>query len=271
MVFLSHVAGKYALADTGTLGVPIFFLLSSFLITELLQREKRSTGTVHIASFYIRRILRIWPLYFAALLFGFLFVLPVASRYHLSVRELLYYLFFMGNWWTAFHGYLPGGLGPLWSITVEEQFYLFWPLMVRRMGRRGILTLSMAMWIMSQIAIVGIYHLTKPPFILVWTNTLDNLQYFALGAGLSAFLNGRIPSFRPATRFALGLASLGIFAACGPLLFEHAPVSGIRAMLGLSLAGLGATFSPLVVLLGCSRRACVFPAEFLSSYRTAAA
>lgn len=108
MVFVTHVAGFSVFLYAGFFGVPIFFVLSAFLITELLQREKQQVGKISIYNFYIRRILRIWPLYFAALAFGFLFVLPVASRYNLSVKELLFYLFFIGNWWTAFHFYLPG-------------------------------------------------------------------------------------------------------------------------------------------------------------------
>ena len=76
MVFLSHAVGQYRLADVGILGVPVFFMLSAFLITELLLQEKQKTGTVHVSSFYIRRILRIWPLYFAALALGSLFVWP---------------------------------------------------------------------------------------------------------------------------------------------------------------------------------------------------
>src|SRR5579859_3569851 len=55
----------YRIGSVGAFGVPVFFLLSAFLITELLVRERVSTGRVHIRSFYARRILRIWPLYFA--------------------------------------------------------------------------------------------------------------------------------------------------------------------------------------------------------------
>jgi len=57
-----------AIRYTGSLGVPIFFLLSAYLITELLLREREFTGTVHIRAFYLRRILRIWPIYFLVLL-----------------------------------------------------------------------------------------------------------------------------------------------------------------------------------------------------------
>ncbi|MGC8548675.1 MAG: acyltransferase family protein [Acidobacteriaceae bacterium] len=52
--------------------MPVFFLLSAFLLTELLFREKENTGRVHVGSFYIRRVLRIWPLYFAALGIGWI-------------------------------------------------------------------------------------------------------------------------------------------------------------------------------------------------------
>ena len=55
----------YNISLLGNFGVPVFFLLSAFLITELLMREENQLGTIHIRSFYMRRILRIWPLYFA--------------------------------------------------------------------------------------------------------------------------------------------------------------------------------------------------------------
>jgi peptidoglycan/LPS O-acetylase OafA/YrhL len=73
-VFLFHSCRTFsansvsvALYDPLSFGLPVFFLLSSYLITQLLVKERATTGTVHIKAFYIRRILRIWPLYFSFL------------------------------------------------------------------------------------------------------------------------------------------------------------------------------------------------------------
>jgi peptidoglycan/LPS O-acetylase OafA/YrhL len=61
-----HDPWLFRIGNVGPFGVPVFFLLSAFLITELLLRERERTGRIHIKAFYIRRILRIWPLYFVA-------------------------------------------------------------------------------------------------------------------------------------------------------------------------------------------------------------
>ncbi len=241
MVFLYHTDNAQFWARWGILGVPVFFLLSAFLITELLLREKDTTGTVHVRSFYVRRMLRIWPLYFAALLFGFLFIAPVAHQYHVSWVDLVCYLLLVGNWRTPFNGFLPGGLGPLWSICVEEQFYLLWPLLARKVGRRGILYAAGLMWLTSQISIVALRLHWHLPFVAIWTNTFTNLQYFALGAAFSVLLRGRTPGFSPWTRAGLGMAALGLFLCSGVLIFgNHGSAVGYL-LSGLLLAGIAAS------------------------------
>lgn len=114
----------------GTLGVNFFFVLSGFLITYLLLEEEKSAGKINIRNFYIRRILRIWPLYYAVVFIGYVLFPYVQSFFGNEIEEsnLIYYLFFISN-------YKPepaesAVLGILWSIAVEEQFYLIWPLIV---------------------------------------------------------------------------------------------------------------------------------------------
>ena len=105
----------------GGIGVTIFFVLSGFLITYLLFKEHSSKGKIHVTSFYFRRILRIWPLYFVVLLFG-IFVYPA----HVDNTGILLSVFFLPN--IAFMlEKLPGLIDPIWSLGVEEQFYLFHP------------------------------------------------------------------------------------------------------------------------------------------------
>ncbi len=111
----------------GSTGVTIFFVLSGFLITYLLFKEHSSKGKIHISSFYFRRILRIWPLYFIVLLFG-VFVYPA----HVDTTGVALSVFFLPN--IAFMlEKLPGLIDPIWSLGVEEQFYLFHP-HIFRMG-----------------------------------------------------------------------------------------------------------------------------------------
>ena len=117
---------KFWLYDVGGYGVTIFFALSGFLITSLLIIEKEQTGTISIKQFYVRRILRIWPIYYLYILLvvicGYLFL----NAYYFEPK-FLYYLFFAAN--VPYFGHFDTlrGLGHLWSIGVEEQFYLFWP------------------------------------------------------------------------------------------------------------------------------------------------
>jgi len=121
----------------GASGVTIFFVLSGFLITFLLISEKQEGG-VHIKNFYIRRILRIWPLYYLVLLVGF-FIVP-----HLGFLDVPNYTTDMQEYGTRFilfftlfanvaYVYLPtvAYSNILWSVAVEEQFYLFWPHIVK--------------------------------------------------------------------------------------------------------------------------------------------
>lgn len=119
-----------ALSGNGIFGVNFFFVLSGFLITYLLLHEEHKFGRVHKRAFYIRRILRIWPLYYLVVFIGFV-LFPIGKillgEPTVETANIWYYLFFINNYddppSTAV-------LGVLWSIAVEEQFYLFWPLLI---------------------------------------------------------------------------------------------------------------------------------------------
>src|ERR1700730_331546 len=115
-------------------GVDLFFALSAYLLTELMLREKEETGHVNLAAFYARRGLRIWPLYYVYLTLVFVASLkwPSPSMSPAHFAQL-----------ATFTGDLPGGspslvLCSLWSISLEEQFYLVWPLIVRHLSRRAV-------------------------------------------------------------------------------------------------------------------------------------
>src|SRR5258707_11587748 len=133
----------YSIYTAGAFGVPLFFLLSSFLIVELLLRERAQTGTIHIKAFYIRRMLRIWPLYLAAF-----FGLAALGHYMPDVGPKTYhswlaFLLFAGNWYILRYGWIAGPIDPLWSIAVEEQFYIAIPLLARFGGRRILALVSL--------------------------------------------------------------------------------------------------------------------------------
>lgn len=105
-------------------GVTLFFVISGFLITYLLLNEQEKSQTISIGKFYMRRILRIWPIYFLYLIVA----LTVTGSWH--EEGLWYYLVFVANIpFIMSVGIIP--IAHYWSISVEEQYYLFWPWLVK--------------------------------------------------------------------------------------------------------------------------------------------
>lgn len=159
-----------ALFFRGAPAVAFFFALSGFLITYLLLEERRRTGDIDVRSFYLRRVCRIWPLYFAVVFFGLFFynaLLPALGidyrvEYSLPLAVLLY-TFFLPNLMNTL--YTVGGiLNPSWSIGVEEQFYLFWAPAMKRVRERvpalcwTVLAVSTAVYCLSVFGVFGDYE-----------------------------------------------------------------------------------------------------------------
>ena len=112
------------------LAIDVFFILSSFLLTYLALSEYKKRGNFSFKNYFTRRILRIWPLYFFILLLAFLVFPFIANRFgtSLTLPNSLYYIFFIANFYTIDHVFF---LKFLWTISVEEQFYLFWGFCLR--------------------------------------------------------------------------------------------------------------------------------------------
>lgn len=120
------------LFQNGEIGVNFFFVLSGFLITYLLIQEKQLSGQIHVINFYIRRILRIWPLFYLVVLFG-LVVYPqlkaVLGGEQFQIAHPWTYFVFANNFDFLYNG-APAMISILWSVAIEEQFYLCWPLIL---------------------------------------------------------------------------------------------------------------------------------------------
>lgn len=137
---LSSVFSIYLL-QMGKMGVNLFFVLSGFLISYLLFAEIKQTNTISLKKFYIRRALRIWPLYFA---YGLLLIFATPLFFKIlginiapiNAREIItdvaFLLFFAVNFQLTFFGYNKSIVEIIWSVCVEEQFYLFWPLILKK-------------------------------------------------------------------------------------------------------------------------------------------
>ncbi len=169
-----------SLAQCCDFGVCLFFFLSSFLITRLLLIERDSTGTIEIRDFYLRRTLRIWPLYFFFLALAVLISLWIPS-FHGGWGRVFASVFFVANWPIVFHAWAGTPIEPLWSVSVEEQFYLIWPSFAR-LGRNGVIGISL---ILTLIPIGTLIHLGHRPGTLntdIWPNSLVQCLFFAGGA-----------------------------------------------------------------------------------------
>jgi len=191
----------YNLCLLGDFGVPVFFLLSAFLITELLMRENDQAGIINPAAFYMRRILRIWPLYFAVF-FGLVllghFVRGAGPR---DPKSWLAFTLFAGNWYICRFGWIPSyPVNPLWSISVEEQFYIAIPLIARFAGRTGLRIIALALMAVSYVCVIGYARHGFHGFSSQWTNSFVEFQFFSAGVLLSIFLRGRVPNWHPVLR-----------------------------------------------------------------------
>jgi peptidoglycan/LPS O-acetylase OafA/YrhL len=143
----------YQLTRSGYLGVNFFFALSGFLITYLLLAEKELNGRIAIGAFYLRRVLRIWPLYFVVVFIGFV-VMPMLKAHfgqHSTVETAQpgYFMLFLANFNDIYHGCQTPTLTLLWSVSVEEQFYLIWPLLIAVVPARYLGWLFAAIGLMS--------------------------------------------------------------------------------------------------------------------------
>ena len=274
MVFLFHLlpdkASRYpsvhssifrdiyaSIACSMGFGVCLFFILSAFLITTLLLREREVTSSVNLLAFYRRRILRIWPLYSFALILAFLAC--SLSRGFPGYGVIAAYLLMAGNLLPHFH--LSGDIRPLkifhlWSISVEEQFYLVFPIIARSVKAKflPILCCLLAMLALFSLLYLANSNATKEE---IWQNSFVQFLMFAAGIGIAVLCNGRrLPQLLIPVRMLILL--LGILACFSAQYFfriggEGLYVSASHALFGYLLAMLGCS-TLLLAVLGFPKR-----------------
>lgn len=150
----------------GSLGVTLFFVLSGFLITFLLLTEKERFKDISIKQFYIRRVLRIWPLYYLIVVLG-LFVLPQFSFFdipiwtenvsnNLGIKSIFFFLILPNV--AALITYPIPYAAQTWSIGVEEQFYLVWPWIIKYSKKYLLVLISIILFLLITRNIVEYFY-----------------------------------------------------------------------------------------------------------------
>lgn len=185
----------------GNLGVILFFVLSGFLITFLLLKEEQVTSTIAIKEFYIRRILRIWPLYYFIILLSF-FILPTLKVFDIPILsetlnvhflpKLLLFIAFLPNVALFLFPSVPYA-SQAWSVGVEEQFYLIWPLLIKKIRNRTKLLLSIiASYLIIKFALLILVEMSSrlngyiKLIYLFWDNF--NIDCMAIGGFVALLL-----------------------------------------------------------------------------------
>lgn len=212
---------EYSVFQQGPLAVTFFFVLSGFLITYLLLREHAHTANVDVGKFYMRRVLRIWPLYYLMVFIG-LVLIPAAVKLgrvkyqapFASTDVAAYFLFFL-----PFIVNLKFGnhfLTPLWSVGIEEIYYLGWAPVVKCF-RRNLLTILVGTVAVKAALAVWAYYILQNP---LGCEVLRMLQFEAMAlGGLGAYfvfyreqpLERSWLFSKPVQILAIGLLTMRIF------------------------------------------------------------
>lgn len=177
----------YKVVGKGHYGVNLFFVLSGFLITYLLLHEASKNGMINPLHFFMRRLLRIWPLYYILILFGF-FIFPLLPFGFQTTHSLLNYSLFLSNFEEIRNGLNDSAnfLTVSWSVSIEEQFYMAWVLLIAiipafRKGKHFHLYL-IALYVLSVVFRFGFLENER----YLYYHTLSSVNDLAIG-GLMAY------------------------------------------------------------------------------------
>jgi peptidoglycan/LPS O-acetylase OafA/YrhL len=251
---LPHRLGEFiaAFANSGRWGVTLFFLLSGYLITSLLLRERWMRGDVNLRSFYLRRILRIWPLYFFVLLVAV--VWPRTG--HLPGSYFLAYLLLAGNWITAISGPPDSWASVLWTIALVQQFYVFWPLVIKFFSRNARFYTAVGLVVVA-ILVRGYLAVGSLLPYTVYPDTFAELDSIGAGILCAIALKASVPILPAGKRLLLVYSGVVLLLGCGYLAKTESPLFVMGAYpcatagclaLFLAICGTSFTTRPLVYL-----------------------
>jgi peptidoglycan/LPS O-acetylase OafA/YrhL len=226
-----------AIAKSGAAGVDLFFALSAFLITSILLREQEESGGISLRRFYLRRILRIWPLYFLLIAVGIVLAHTMAKQ-SLPWYYVAGYLLFVGNWVHAVFGRPESICSPLWTVSIEEQFYLIWPLLMKMLRRRGMIVAAIVTFLLATVCRVG-FMLAGSSGGFIYYGSVSRCDSLALGILLALFAD-RLPRLTRSVRWLLLAGGLLGWVASSAWLNEQPGPVDIRMVLGRLIVSLAA-------------------------------
>jgi peptidoglycan/LPS O-acetylase OafA/YrhL len=250
----------------GWVGVDVFFVLSGFLITGILIDSRHEPG--YFSRFYARRALRIMPVYYALLIVLFVAAIVVypPSWSETVLRPQAWYWSYLTNWWFArSNGRALFNSGHLWSLAIEEQFYLVWPLIVISATRSST---RMLRWVCGAIVVaspVARWLLLRNGFgpYTIYLATFTRLDGLAAGAWLACFareFTGGLGALRAFARWAAPIAACG---AIGVAAMQHSPEALAPAMLVVGLTLVTCAAAAWIVLI-CTDEPHAFHSRVLS-------
>lgn len=256
----------------GFLGVDVFFVLSGFLITTLLLQEVERTGRIHFGAFYLRRARRLLPALFIVLIASAALVVLFAPDAAARLREdIVASTFYVTNWWNILsdQSYFqamgrPPLLQHLWSLGLEEQFYLIWPAVLlfvfRKSGRDGVRKIALigaaasTVWMLVLSFLMGMPTDNDPSRLYFGSDT--HAMTILAGAALATVwrpraLPRRLPPGPTAVLSAIGAIALATMIWCFVAVDEGSPLlyrGGFALFAGLSAVVIAVATHPAIAM-----------------------
>ena len=241
IVFISH-AGLGEIVPGG-LGVTVFFFLSGYLITTLLRQELEATGRIDLKQFYLRRVLRIFPPFYTALLLAAVMTALWILPGELAWRGILAQVFYVNNYYTIAqesYAVFPAGTAIYWSLAVEEHFYALFPFAFWLLWRTVPRPAARAGWLMGACALVllwrcALVYALKVPEMRTYVATDTRIDSILYGCALATFCN---PALDPAPKSSRATALLVVLGLAGMLVSLVVRSPQFRESMRYSLQGL---------------------------------
>jgi peptidoglycan/LPS O-acetylase OafA/YrhL len=187
---------SYLINNLGHNSVNLFFVISGFLITTILLEEKEKSNKINLKKFYLRRALRIWPLYFLILIVAFLFIpyvtknvseFTLTSFYYGKItdvknynfKSILMYFTFLSNLALIWHNKFVAAASQTWSVSIEEQFYIIWPLFIIVFNKK---TMIILLFLFILFYFLIFYSSNNLLALIKYVFMFQNIFWGALGA-----------------------------------------------------------------------------------------